>query len=262
MAGFITARSRPYTATSSADRTIGAGAYPEPVDDDADEPGEQVPPPNTSIVLIRHGESLGNSTGAIAGHRTCGGLSETGHTHCRLLADRLARTKELDGAVLISSPFRRAIETAGYLAAVLGVAPTSDAAFGEIDPGEECDGLLYRDFVARYGEPDFARLADDPTISMLPGGEAPADFQRRVICTLDTVVAAHPARTVVIATHGGVIDVIVRHVTGAPLRGRFALWSTNASITQLTLTPTRWHVGREPERWRLDRYNDAAHLNP
>ena len=66
----------------------------------------------TRVVLIRHGESQVTVDRVIGGHRTCSGLSDLGRQQAARLHDRLAATHELDGAVLISSNFDRAIETA------------------------------------------------------------------------------------------------------------------------------------------------------
>lgn len=216
----------------------------------------------TTIVLVRHGESTANAGGTIAGWRTCGGLSPTGRDQCRRLAERVSRTGELAGSVLVSSQFARARQTAEYLAGVLDTEPLIDEGFGEIDPGEVCDGMRYSDFVERFGEPDWERLTGDPNLSMFPEGETMSDFSRRIAAALDAVVARYHGRRVVVTTHGGVVDAAMRVVTGSPPRGRFSLWSTNTSLTQLVATAPERHVGADPERWRIDRYNDAAHLQP
>ena len=66
-------------------------------------------------------------------------------------------------------------------------------------------------------------------------------------------MAAHRGGFVVVCTHGGVVDVAMRHAVGLPVRGRFELLTTNTSLTGAVRT-----AGAEP--WRIGRYNDAAHL--
>ena len=63
---------------------------------------------------------------------------------------------------------------------------------------------------------------------------------------------AHPGELVAICTHGGVVDVAMRIGLRLPVRGWFDLFTLNTSLTEMTDTG----VGR----WRIDRYNDAAHL--
>jgi 2,3-bisphosphoglycerate-dependent phosphoglycerate mutase len=207
-------------------------------------------PSRTSLVLIRHGESVGNATRTISHFRTCAGLSEAGRAQCELLAKRLDRTGELKGAVLYASHVRRAVETAAFVAPVIGAAEIhTDERFAELDPGEECDGMTYDDLIARF-DPDWT--LEDPDGVIYPGGETVAGLHARVAAALDSVVAAHPGELVAICTHGGVVDVAMRIGLHLPVRGWFDLFTLNTSLTGLTDT------GRG--RWRIDRYNDAAHL--
>ena len=205
----------------------------------------------TSLVLIRHGESVGNATQAIHGPRMCGGLSDAGREQCERLAERLARTGELSGAVLYASQFRRAQETAKLISPALGDPElVVDGGFGEIDWGVECDGLAFTEIVERFGMPDWD---GDPEVPFIAGGESSADLTRRVTAAVDRVIARHPGRTIVVCTHGGAIDVAVRYAFGVVDRGQFDLYTTNTSLT--TLTHTSWG------RWRIERYNDASHLS-
>ena len=96
--------------------------------------------PQTRLVLIRHGESVGNATQTISHSRTCAGLSDDGRAQCELLAKRLDRTRELDGAVLYASQVPRAIETAEFVAPVIGAEIRVDDRFAELDPGESATG--------------------------------------------------------------------------------------------------------------------------
>ncbi len=205
--------------------------------------------PRTSVVLIRHGESVGNATRTISHFRTCAGLSEDGRAQCELLAKRLDRTGELSGAVLYASHVRRAIETAEFVAPVIGAEIHIDERFAEIDPGEECDGMTYDDLIARFS-PDWS--LEDPDGEIYPGGETVSGLHARVAAGLDAILGAHPGELVVVCTHGGVVDVAMRIGLHLPIRGWFDLFTLNTSLTGLTDT------GRG--RWRIDRYNDAAHL--
>lgn len=204
----------------------------------------------TSVVLIRHGESVANAHRLIGGPRHCRGLSDAGRAQVAALARRLERTGELSGCVLLASHYRRAIETASIIGEALNLgSPAIDERFGELDPGEESDGLSFDEFVARHGRPEWP---GDPSRSVFPGGESIAALRERVAAAIDDVIALYPGRVVAVGTHGGVVDAAVRHATGAPVSGGFDLWTANASLTGITHMPGG--------RWRLDRYNDAAHL--
>ena len=110
----------------------------------------------TRFVLVRHGESNTTVARTIGGYRTCRGLSPLGRKQAEALADRLARTGEVEADVLVSSSFPRAIETAELIAPALHDLPiVVDPAVGEHDPGPECDGLSFQDFLDRHGMPDW-----------------------------------------------------------------------------------------------------------
>ena len=70
---------------------------------------------------------------------------------------------------------------------------------------------------------------------------------------IHALATAHVGKTVVVACHGGVIDVAFRSFLRAPLAGSFELFTINPAITSFE------RVG--PVRWKLERYNDAAHLD-
>jgi 2,3-bisphosphoglycerate-dependent phosphoglycerate mutase len=203
----------------------------------------------TRLVMIRHGESRVTVDRIIGGPRTCKGLSDLGRLQAEALRDRLAETGELQATVLYASAYPRAIETAEIIAPALGVPVVEDAGFGEHDPGPDCDGLTFNAFVERYGMPDWE---SDPHIVTFPGGETVAEFHHRVGATLSRVVHQNPGGAIVVACHGGVIDAAFRALLRLPSHGAFELQTTNTSLTEFVTT--------RRDRWRLVRYNDAAHL--
>lgn len=203
----------------------------------------------TTLVLIRHGESNVTVNRVIGGHRTCNGLSPLGREQAERLRDRLRSTGEIGADVLISSNFRRAIETAEVLAAVFdGVELEIDPGFGEHDPGPDIDGMTFAAYVERFGTPDW----NDPHVEVFPGGETITEFHLRVDAALSRTIDAHQGRTIVVACHGGVVDAAFRLLLGTSLTGSFELHTLNTSITEFRSTPTG--------AWRLTRYNDVAHL--
>lgn len=189
----------------------------------------------------------------IGGPRTCSGLSPLGRVQSERLRDRWAAAPEFQAAVLLASQYPRAIQTAEIIAPALGGLPVlCDEGFGEHDPGPECDGLSFKDFVDRYPDATAGWDAGDPFATTFPGGETVASFQFRVGTAIRRTVDLYAGKTVVVACHGGVIDSVMRLVLKAPAMGLFQIHTRNTSITELVLL--------QPNLWRLDRYNDAAHL--
>ena len=204
----------------------------------------------TRLILERQGESRASVDRRIGGSRSCTGLTDLGRRQVEALRDRLSPGGEVAATALVSSNFPRAVETARILAPALGSLPILiDAGWGEHDPGPDCDGMLYADFVARHGEPDWD---GDPSAVTYPGGETVAQFHDRVVATLRDTVRANVGGEVVVACHGGVIDRVLREVLHGPASGKFELHTQNASMTEVV------HVGGS--KWRLVRYNDASHL--
>lgn len=209
----------------------------------------EAPPELTRLVIIRHGESVANATRSVHGPLVCEGLSELGREQCRRLSARLARTGELNGSVLVASQYRRARETAEAIAPAIGNPPLEiDERWGELDWGTACDGLTWAEVVERHGLPNWT----DEEAPTFPGGESVGALQRRVAAAVDELLDRHPGRVVTVCAHGGVVDMAVRYATAAHDRARFDLFTANTALTTIARTSSG--------RWRLERYNDAAHL--
>ena len=211
--------------------------------------------PRTRLVLIRHGESQVTVDRVLGGYRTCSGLSELGREQSGRLRDRLSCTGELDGGVLIASNFARALETARIFGPAMGTTePIEIAGFGEHDPGPDLDGVTFAAYVEEFGSPNFG---GDPHFDVFPGGETVAAFHLRVGSALARVLDEQAGQLIVVSCHGGVVDAIFRQLLRTAPTGSFDLWTTNASMTEFVLSSDS---AARDQRWRLVRYNDAAHL--
>ena len=212
----------------------------------------------TRIVLVRHGESWGQTEGRHVGHDHCRGLSEHGRRQAAALADRLAGGELGHVDALLSSEMQRAVETARIIGPAIGFdEPVQDCVVCEIHPGE-ADGLTWAEVEQRW--PTDAGTGWDPGVQVIGGAESWLDMHDRVIGALDTIAADHEGSTVVIATHGGVIAHTMFSMLGMPVDSRDAAWivADNTSMTEFVLDPdlADWRAGR----WGLRRFNDGAHL--
>ncbi|HEY3239006.1 MAG TPA: histidine phosphatase family protein [Acidimicrobiia bacterium] len=214
----------------------------------------------TRLVLIRHGESRSTVDQVVGGHEGCTGLSDLGRRQAEALAARLNYTGELsDATVLLTSILPRAIETAEIIAPTFGgLLAKQDCDLCEIHPGE-ADGLTWEEFRSRYVPADGSRNLYRP---WSPGGESWVTFLARVGATLGDVAKRHPGETVVIVCHGGVIEGSLAAFGNQPLRRPFDVSIENTSITEWSRTEDGAGAGPPPPevRWRLVRFNDAAHL--
>lgn len=213
-----------------------------------------MPDPVTRLVLVRHGEAECNVAKRFGGPLGCTGLSDHGRTQVERLRDRLARTGELaDASVLYASTLPRAIETAEILNDALGgLDLRTDERLCELHPGE-ADNMTFVDYESTFYAEGSGRWRDDPTVPTAPGGESWTGFVERVRAGLDDLTRAHAGETIVVACHGGVVDASMLQFLQMDEGYRAARFvTTNSSMTEWT---------RRAERWRLVRYNDAAHLH-
>jgi probable phosphoglycerate mutase len=211
--------------------------------------------PETTLVLVRHGESASNAGAWISGNATCGGLTDLGRAQAEALRDRLIAEAGPPPDVVLSSTMRRARETAEIVAAVWDAPVDVWPELCEREPGE-CEGLSYEDYTTRYGRAPYA----DWEQPMSPGGESHIEFQERIATVHTRVLDEHAGRRVVAVCHGGIIvGTAIALVQGGPAGpGQRLPWTNpvNSSVSE-------WRH-REGSTlmadWRLVRYNDHAHL--
>lgn len=206
----------------------------------------------TRLLLVRHGESEVTVKRVFGGEKSCTGLSELGVRQAEALRDRWVR-EELSVDVLCSSTLPRARETAHILAPGIGNLPIHEySGLVEHRPGD-ADGLPFDELENRFGPIDWRTRPHRP---IAPNAESVHEFHHRTSEALEQVLSHHGGSTVVIACHGGVIDVAFRYFLDLPRRGHFDLWTLNTSITEFVVDDSSGPRGR----WRLVRYNDHAHL--
>lgn len=164
----------------------------------------------TELVLVRHAAT------AWSGRRYCGrsdpSLSRAGLFAARTIAERLHATLP-PGIRVVSSPRRRAVQTARAIAAALGTRSVQlDERWAETDFGL-FEGLTFDQL--SLAAPDLARrlTAGDTDIDW-PGGERSASLAARVEAAWRDVTSDD--RAAVVVTHGGPIRVAIALETGRP----------------------------------------------
>ncbi len=210
----------------------------------------------TRLVLVRHGESVAQAEGFLAGHDACRGLSDTGRRQAGALAERLAGGELGHVDALYASEMARAIETASIIGPAIGFErPATDCDLCELHPGD-ADGLTWAEIEARW--PTRFGTGWDPDHHRIDNAETWQDMHLRVQRTMDRLAERHRGETVVIVCHGGVIAHAMLHRLGIGLADEAAwLVASNTSLTEFVLDPSLedWRAGR----WGIQRFNDAAH---
>jgi len=202
------------------------------------------------LYLIRHGENVEGKTSP-DGPLTDLGLSETGRTQAMALRSRLERTRELKPVILLSSPERRAMETALCIAPALSLAVTPDR---DLEEWRSDDGTLDPDaFMAEWRS-----LSERQRLyhRFMPGCETQLEFSTRVHSALHRIAQQYAGESVVMVTHGGFIQMAYRFFFGF---GDAAFRRAYAAAAHTSITCWRQEIAAD--RWVLQTANDVHHLS-
>ncbi|MFF8945790.1 bifunctional RNase H/acid phosphatase [Streptomyces sp. NPDC014864] len=182
----------------------------------------------STFVLLRHGETPLTPQKRFSGSGgTDPSLSAVGREQAERVAAALARRGTIQAVV--SSPLARTRETAGIVAARLGLGVTVEEGLRETDFGA-WEGLTFAEVRERHPDDLNAWLAS-PEAEPTGGGESFAATAVRIAATRDKLVAAHAGRTVLLVTHVTPIKTFVRLALGAPPESLFRMELSAASLS-------------------------------
>jgi probable phosphoglycerate mutase len=147
------------------------------------------------------------------------------------------------------SDLLRACQTASPVAAKLDMPYTTERGLREQHFGR-VDGMRVEDI--QRDHPDawagWMRFEED---FAMPEGESARVFHARVMEAMQRLVAAHPGQTVVVVTHGGVLDMVYRTARSLGLNGPRQSEIPNAGLNRVRVQEGRFEI--------LD-WADARHL--
>jgi probable phosphoglycerate mutase len=161
------------------------------------------------LLLVRHGQSAWNAAGRCQGQSAAaGGLTAAGEAQALAtaheLAEKLASADAPHAEAILASDLLRARQTAEIIAGVLDLPIQLDAGLREQWLGELETKLYTESFGELTVQGTIDELWRDP-FRRPPGGESVADMYNRVQTTLTRLAKQSPGRTLVVATHGGVV---------------------------------------------------------
>jgi probable phosphoglycerate mutase len=201
----------------------------------------------TSVTIMRHGESVWNLSGRHQGQLDSP-LSERGVWQARRAARWLAR-RPAGYDTLYSSDLGRAVRTAEVIAAELGLGIVLDVRLRERKLGI-LEGLTLEDFEMQNPYEYRLFVSGDPDY-VIPSGESVRErFERAVACLIE-IAAKHRGRSILVVTHGGVLDSIFRKVCciGLHVRRNFSIVNAGINIFMVS-----------GERWKLMTWGSVSHL--
>jgi len=200
----------------------------------------------TSLFLVRHGQTSANLSHRLAGI-TDVPLDPLGEIQAMEVAERF-RPVSFDA--LLTSPLRRARDTARRIGEISGHVPEPVAGLEEMHFGD-CENLTLAEAIVQF--PELKKMEDDLEDLDLawPGGDSRRGFHQRVSATFLGILERYVRQTVVVVAHGGVIGSFVAQVEGGN-PSQYARYSVaNCSVTELRVTP---------DATEIHCWNEISHL--
>jgi probable phosphomutase (TIGR03848 family) len=193
-----------------------------------------------TVILARHGRTVANATGVLAGRAPGIGLDEAGVAQAEAASRRLAG---LDLAAAVTSPLERCRDTARILLRGTGVKARVERGLTECDYGEWTGRAM-----AELVKEDLWKVVQaHPAGVRFPGGEAMAEMSARAIRS----VRAWDARVAVgsgdesvwlAVAHGDVIKSVLADALGVHLDAFQRIVVDPASLSVVRYTPHRSYV--------------------
>jgi probable phosphoglycerate mutase len=200
----------------------------------------------TRVYLVRHGQTTAAAEDRFAGSIDVE-LSDEGRSQAACLAERLADDRI---AAVYSSPMKRTLETASFLAGPHGLAPVKQDGLREIHHGH-WEGLARAEVERRFAE-EYAAYEADPFTFAPAGGESGLEVLARALPVVRAIVVAHRGETVAIVSHKATIRLVIASYLGLDARGyRDRLDQSPASLNIVDF--------KDPVHARLMLFNDVSH---
>lgn len=205
----------------------------------------------TRVLLVRHGQSLGNAEGRFGGHSSTP-LSAKGHQEAETIARALAR---MPPTAIYSSDLQRAVETATPLARETKLQIIRTTAFRERSVGR-MEGLTFEEAAQQHPQ-DYAALLRRDFDHVLLEGESYRQMLDRASNALDEVIARHHGGNIIVFSHTGTICILALHLMGAlsaPNLRPVWIATANCGISRFEI--------RDDGFIRVLALNDTRHLPP
>ena len=199
----------------------------------------------TRLLLVRHGLTDWNAAQRFQGQHDIP-LNPTGEQQAAALGERLAGEAL---QAIVASDLQRARVTARAIAAHHTCPVTVEPRLREISFGA-WEGLTYAEIAGR----DPAGLAaweDNILENAPPGGETLRQLAERVQAALDELLKAHDGETLLLAAHGGPLQVLVCLALGLPPEKYWQFHLSPGSLSEIAIYP---------QGGILNLLNDACHV--
>ncbi|MBN1305467.1 MAG: histidine phosphatase family protein [Anaerolineales bacterium] len=198
------------------------------------------------IILLRHGESVGNLEGRFQGQSDYP-LSETGLAQAHALAERWKREQRTFNLIVTSS-LARASQTAEIIAGALGCPVENDPLWMEWNNGRYAGRTLEE--IEEIGRPEFST----PYTPMGENGESRWELYLRAGHAVQNILTREPGEYLVVA-HGGVLGMALYGILGMSVHANSQgprFYFKNTAFASLA-------YNADLHRWEIWGFNDQAH---
>ena len=178
------------------------------------------------LIVVRHGQTNANARGVLLG-RDDPGLDDVGRMQASSVAEALASVGR--DARVVSSPLRRALETAEFIAGERNV--DVDDRFIELDYGGY-EGTP----VVDVPEAIWAKWRADPNYAP-GGGESLASLGRRVGAACDELIVEAAQHNVIVVSHVSPVKAATAWALGVGDEVTWRMYVAPGSITRIAPRP-------------------------
>ncbi|MDR2507353.1 MAG: histidine phosphatase family protein [Candidatus Accumulibacter sp.] len=192
---------------------------------------------STRFCIVRHGETDWNARQRMQGHKNLPLNPEGIRQSWKLCRYFTKRTID----VIYSSDLMRAHHTAIPISETLKLPINLLPQLRERNYGR-CEGMTRSEAASLYPE-DARALHERNSGYVIPGGgESLEQHQRRILDCIEELAGRHAGQNILLVTHGGVLDIIYRRVSGMALENPRDFPIPNAGINWLVINGAHWRI--------------------
>lgn len=191
---------------------------------------------NTTLFVVRHGETLWNQQGLLQGHLDSP-LSELGVNQANALAEYFSKC---DWDLIVSSDLTRAVRTAEIIKGASDKQVLTDNRLRERNLGI-VQGLTVKEFGEKYHE-ESVKFNEGGADYAIPGGESIGQRFKRSITCIKELAERYKGNKIIIVTHGGVLDGVFRFTVKIPLNQARTFSLFNASVNTIQIQDDSWNI--------------------
>ena len=203
----------------------------------------------TKIILIRHGESLGNANRTILGHTDLD-LSPLGYSQANATAEHL-KCEKID--VIYSSDLKRALNTALPHAKIRNMDVICSEKLREIYVGD-WENMKIDDIIAKWGREEYEdKWKNNFGTYKFPDGESVEQGGTRFYNEILRICHENEGKTILIAAHAAVIRSFWAIISGIS-------WQNLAKTYQFSTNASYSIAYFDGEKISPDSYSNDSHL--